>query len=223
MPFTLEAPAPTNARRAAQHAAQAIADAALAAADASSATVGDLTWWDFTPGFTASATAVRQAWSAAGLDPDADLPAVPDAATAVSRSVRRAQRQATKHSCRLEDCTPGYDGSRWVAIMQVTPGQADVRGTTVGLVRITPAGVATVEDADPHGIAASVVGGAASFDAVYTLADILDAAKAVLDRYRAQPCRQAPPHIVYWMPAPGGAALRSLKAAIAGMGAGKLS
>ena len=185
-----------------------------------SKTLGDLLWWDFASGFNRPAADVVQAWTDAGLDPSIDLPNTPDAGTAFSRAVTKAKRAAGAFDCRIEDClTP--DGTRRVAVVQLVRS-TDVKGATVGVVTLDALGAVTVEQHDKHGIAAQLSAGVGQFAGRYTIDDVRTGITAVLDRWHATPCRQAPPHIVYWLPAPGGETIRKVRNVVAALGAGKL-
>jgi hypothetical protein len=190
--------------------------------------IGDLLFWDFATGGLYDVSAVRAAWQAQGLDPDADLPVSPDYATAFGRAVEAAKRGATgAHDCRLEYAADGFNGEKRLAIVQLLRN-GTVSGNTVGIV-VLPRGVKPgefgkpyVDRTDPFGIGALVVSQTDRFLDRYTNDDLRSAVVVTLDRWAATPCRQTPPHIVYYLPSPGADTIRRVRAALLAVSAGTI-
>jgi hypothetical protein len=210
--------------RAAVRAAAESAMAQFRTAAPGAATLGDLLFWDFSSGWRGLCSDVRDVWIAAGLDPDTDLPAPIDRDTAFSRAVLAAKIRAGSQDCRVESCAATADGSRRVAIVQLRRN-GTVSGETIGVVVCPAEGSdpVRVETPDTHGLARGIVDDTASTYANrYTTDDLRSAVVSVLDRWAATPCRQTQPHIVYWLPSPGGPTIRMVRDALARLGAGEI-
>lgn len=207
--------------RAALLAAKESATEALSGAKREGTLLGALAWWDFTSGYRGASAMVRDEWSKAGLDPETDLVAPPDYETAFGRAV--ASSAATLRNagdCRAEDCAKDPDGRR-VAVLQIKRnGKAD--GSTVGLVFCPRTGAPRVEQADPYGHAEHIVDATRAFVDVYTTDDLRGAVVAVLDRWRAVPCREGRPHVVYWVPLSALDTIRKVRDALKAIGAGTI-
>jgi hypothetical protein len=196
---------------------------------APSAHIGDLLYWDFAPAGLYSVDEVRDAWIATGLDPDADLPVSTDWSTAFGRAIEHAKRGRTgQHDCRLEFAADALDGSKRLAVVALKRN-GTVTGDTIGIVTLPKSGLAGVysapfvEKADPYGIGDAVVSATCTtFLAKYTNDDLRSAVTVILDRWAATPCRQAPPHIVYYLPSPGAKTIRAVRDALVKIGAGTI-
>jgi hypothetical protein len=201
---------------------EAAARAQATFATAEPGKLGDVVFWDLVQGWNAACGAVRAAWTAAGLDADADLPVAVDVESAFRRAVTAATRYASGHDCRVEACAPTPDAKR-VAVVQLKRN-GTVDGATVGVVVLRKGGASpNVETSDPHGIAERIARETlTTYEGRYSASDMRTATVTVLDRYGATPLRQVAPHVVYWQPATGAAVLRNVDAALQSSGAGRL-
>jgi hypothetical protein len=207
----------TNAEEALRQAREACASAQPGQ------TVGDLLWYDFKSGFIDDCMVVRQAWRECGLDPSADLPSEPGMEAAFCRAVDAIKRQAGKDYV-INDNSPVGAKTKCICVMRVDRNETTKRNTayTVGVVVLEQCGVVNVKESDPAGFASGIAHATQKYVDHYTTADIRSAITRVLARWQATPCRQSPPHIVYWMPSPGGETVRRLRDALNKLGAGKL-
>ncbi|HEY2516019.1 MAG TPA: hypothetical protein VGI39_34345, partial [Polyangiaceae bacterium] len=203
-------------------------DAARAALHAVSSTqpagdhLGDLAWWDPTPAWKASVPSVVATYRAHGLDPDACLPAAPDWPVAFGRAIYRVNMRLAERDYKLIDAAPGPGKERRVAIVKIERN-GRVSSEDVGTVTCPKTGAAAfVERADPAGIADEILKLAASLVDVYTVDDIRNGIVDTFDRWSAMPCRQAPPHMVYWVPPAAGAVVRQLADAVEAIGWGRI-
>lgn len=206
-------------KEAAEHATRAFEAAAKAGGTAK--TFGDIVFWDFSPGWGIRSADARDAWIAQGLNPDSDLPVPPDMETAFTRAVEHVRGGlAARSKCKLI-ALPTQDGSKRFAVMLVE-ANGTAKGTTRGIVQLPKDGTAFVEQADPWGCAAAIVSSCAHYLDRYVSDDIRMAVTVVLDRWAATPCRQCPPHIVYYLPSVGFDTIRRVRDAVAKMGAGSV-
>jgi hypothetical protein len=183
--------------------------------------LGDIAFWDFTPGYREDCAVVQEAWSMQGLQPDADLPAPIDIETAFSRAVRAAAIGAGSKDCRIEACALQADNARRVAVLKLERNGV-VKGDTIGLVALPPGESPRIELADAYGIADEIKNNVSKYALRYTTDDLRTGVLTILERWAATPCRQVQPHIVYWMPPPGGPELRKVRDVLKYLGAGDI-
>ncbi len=200
------------------------ARAALAKTSASTPSdhLGDLTWWDLTAGWRESVSTVEAVLLQHGVDPVATLPASPDWTTAFGRAVQSLRTTIRPEGYTLLDAAVGPDGERRVAIVSIARN-GKVSTSDEGTVTCPKDGAPPIiERDDPSGIAQRIVAKAYTFHGVYISDDIRAAVTKVLLRWAAMPCRQAPPHIVYWLPSTGASEIRKLADAVEALGWGRI-
>jgi hypothetical protein len=206
-------------------AAQAEVDAILSDATkkrAKGALLGDLSWWSFKPGWKGDANAVQAEAKAAGLNPAADLIPSPDWKLAFSRGVESQRAALRAADIRPEACSVGKDGATRIALMRVDRREHSANGGTIGVVALPKGGAPVVERADKFGHARRIVEVASAFRGRYVLDDIRAATVGVLSRWHSIPCREEPPHVVYWIPAGAGEHIRRVRNWLRAIGAGTL-
>ena len=207
--------------RAANESARAALSAANAARPAGDH-LGDLAWWDPNPSWTSPVAEVARVFAKHGLDPVADLPAAPDWQSAFGRAVARMRVPLEHRDYKLIEAQPGAGGERRMSIVKFTK-EAQVTSRDRGTVTCPKTGAAAfVERDDPDGVGNEVLAKAASLVDVYTSDDIRNGIVMVLERWQAMPCRQAPPHMVYWVPPAAGETVRHLADAVEELGWGRI-
>ena len=179
--------------------------------------VGCNAWWNIKEGYKRDAGEVIAAWTAAGLDPTADLPEIPETDKAFTRAVRATVTFAGSFDCNLEVLADDVDGTRRVSVMLVHKN-GSASGTEIGKVALPDKGRPFVEVTDPHGIAQRIVDSTDPRVGLYTGEDLRQAVTTVIDRNMGSPCRAG--GVVYWLPAAAVEEGRKLDAALHAIDAG---
>ena len=179
--------------------------------------IGCNAWWNIREGYRRDASEVIAAWTAAGLDPKADLPEVPETDKAFTRAVRGCVVFAGSFDCRLENLEEDANGTRRVSVMFVHKN-GTASGTEIGKVALPDQGRPYVEIADPHGIAQKIVDSTDPRVGLYTGEDLRRAITTVIFRNLGSPCREG--GVVYWLPPPAVDELRKVDVALHAIEAG---
>src|ERR1019366_6481358 len=95
--------------------------------------VGCNAWWSIKEGYKKDAAEVIAAWTNAGLDPQADLPEIPDGDKAFTRAVRGCVVFAGGHDCNLVNLEDDANGVRRVSILHIHKN-GSATGTEIGKV-----------------------------------------------------------------------------------------
>jgi hypothetical protein len=174
-------------------------------------------WWNITEGYRKDAALVIDAWRAAGLDPDADLPEIPDGDKAFTRAIRGCIAFAGGFDCRLENLETDASGTRRVSVMHVVKnGHAE--GTEIGKVALPDQGRPFVEIDDQYGIAQKIVASTDPRVGLFTGEDLRRGITTVIERNLGSPCREG--GVVYWLPPPAVEELRKVDVALHAIEAG---
>jgi len=200
--------------------------------------LGDLLLYDLTPGFRAKAAKVRRAFEDEGINPAHALPEPADWPVAFGRALEIVGARIRDKDFRLMDAHKGKNGERRVGVIAVerngvvtTEHQATVAcpKASEGKKAID---AGHPEDAKPYvepggenrarAIARDILAVAEELHEVYTTDDIRTAVVQFVDRWYGLPLRRQPPYVAYWVPAAGGEAIRQLRKAIEGLGAGEV-
>jgi hypothetical protein len=192
------------------------------AARSSADHIGDLCWWDPVNGWSASVDHVRAVFLKHGLDPKTDLPDSPDWSTAFGRGLRRVRTELTARDFQLIDAAPGPNGERRVGIVKIARN-GKVSTEDQGTLTCPKDGAAAfVERHDPSGVGAETLAVARGLVGVFMVEDVRNGVARILERCGAMPCRQAPPHIVYWIPPTAADVVRRLADAVEELGWGRM-
>jgi hypothetical protein len=195
-----------------------------AATVASTDHLGDLVWWDPSQGWRKPCADVDAAWRAAGLDPAADLPSHTDWSTAFGRSINSVRSSIHPQAYTLKDAAPDQ-GARRVAIVRESRN-GKYTSEDQGTIQL-PAGdlspwIERIETNMAQGIADTVLSETRAHYDHYTADDIRTAITKTIERWAGLPCRQCPPHVVYWLPAPAANAIRRLADVVELLGWGSI-
>lgn len=186
--------------------------------------VGDLVWSDPVSGWTHDAVKVREAFTAAGLDPDVYLPAIPDYGTAYSRAVLAVRTHIQGRGYTLLAAGYGPNGESRYSVMQVerngTVATADRACVQCPKDGTAPFVERSSDDPQADDIAALIVQASKERYGKYTSDDVRTAFVTVLAHYQAQSTRTCQPHTHFWVPAGGTAAVRAMGAVLESLGWG---
>lgn len=186
--------------------------------------LGDLVWWDCDSEWMRAAKDVRDEYQALGLNPDHYLPEVPDWFTAFGRAVDEVRGEIRPDGLTLIDAAKGPLGERRVSVVSVHRN-GQVTTTDNGTVACARDGetrpyIDVVRTGAHSHVLDQIIDRADKFFERYISADVRNHFVDALVRFSALPCRQAPPHVVYWVPPAARDQVRALADAVEAIGWG---
>ncbi len=216
-----------STRKDAIKAALKSANDALSSKPANADHLGDLVWCDPNSGWKANAHLVQRAFAAEGLDPVVLLPQVPDYQVAFSRAILAVRTMIQGKGYTLLQAAAGENGESRYSICRVhrnatvhTIDEATYRCPKDGQ---KPFVERTTQNSEVAAILEMI---AISVDANYenyTSDDVRQAFVRQVDMYAGVPCRNSPPHVVYWISPQGSKAVQKVADVLESLGWGNVS
>jgi hypothetical protein len=166
--------------------------------------VGALGYWDVdASGWRETASTVRDACLAAGLDPASTLPLPPDYVAAFGRAVDAVRARVRDAGYTLTDAAQGPNGERRVAVARIERNGVVSFDPNQSIVACPRDGTAPYVEHDTGTTTAAgdvVALAKNTYHDHYTSDDLVRTITGLLGRWACLPCRRQAPHVVYWIP-----------------------
>ncbi len=214
-------------RKANIKAALLTAQAALSSPPGDPDHIGDLVWCDPVSGFRVNAQKAQDAFTSAGLDPIVLLPATPDHAVAFSRAILTVRTMIQGRGYTLLAAGSGPNGESRYSVVKVDRGNA-VHTSDEAIYSCPKDGTKPYVERQSHdpnvtNILEMLRISELSFFETYTSDDVRQAFVRQLDLYAGIPCRNSPPHVVYWVSPQASKAIQAVADVFTSLGWGSVA